>query len=73
MYIAYGLLTKGLYYRFIMGDNHPPAMREISCAGSGINVIFARDCSENSWPAVETMMVRSIPKGDLADIGTKAP
>jgi len=73
MYIAYGLLTKGLYYRFIMGDNHPPAMREISCAGPGMNMIFARNCSENSWPAVETMMATSIPKGDLADIGTKAP
>jgi hypothetical protein len=73
MYIAYGLLTKGLYYRFIMGDNHPQAMREISCAGPGMNMIFARDCSGNSWPAVETMMATSIPKGDLADTGTKAP
>jgi hypothetical protein len=67
MHIAYGLLTKGLYYRFIMGEPSP-AMKEISCAGPGMNLIFAKDCSEKSWPAVEGMMRTTVPKGQLADI-----
>ena len=71
MFIAYGLLTKGLYYRFILGDDHPPEMRQISCAGTGMNLIFATDCSESSWPAVETMMETSVPKGSLTDVDPK--
>ena len=67
MHIAYGLLTLGLYYRFIMGEPSP-AMKEISCAGPGMNLIFARDCSDKSWPAVERMMRTTVPKGQLADI-----
>lgn len=67
MHVAYGLLTKGLYFRFILEENQPPAMRAISCAGEGPNLIFARDCGEKSWPAIEVMMQTTIPKGQLAE------
>jgi hypothetical protein len=65
-HIAYGLLAKGLYYRFILGGPSP-IMKEISCAGPGMNLIFVRDCTENSWPAVEEMMRTTVPKGGLAE------
>ncbi len=67
MLVVYGLVIKGLSLRFVFGDNHAPAMRAISCGGPGPNMIFMRDCSENSWPAVERIMETSVPKGQLAD------
>jgi len=46
MHVAYGLMTKGLYFRFILDENQPPPMRAISCMGEGQpNLIFARDCN----------------------------
>ena len=48
-HVAYGLLAKGLFFRFVVGDDNPPAMRAISCAGPGLKLIFMRDCSEKSW------------------------
>jgi hypothetical protein len=68
MHIAYGLLTKGLYFRFILGENQPPAMRAISCAGEGPNMIFAKDCGEKSWPAAGAMMETTVSKGQFADL-----
>jgi hypothetical protein len=67
MYLAYGLLTKGLYYRFILSEDQPPAMRATSCAGEGRNMIFVRDCSDKSWPAVRSLMETTVAKGQLAD------
>jgi hypothetical protein len=65
LHVAYGFLVKGLYYRFIFGDDHPPAMKAISCAGPGPNLIFMRDCSENSWTPFTRLMETSKPKGTL--------
>ena len=31
--VVYSLLTKGLYFRFVFGENHPPPMRAVSCIG----------------------------------------
>ena len=47
--IVYSLLTKGLYFRFVFGENHPPQLRTISCIGFGRNLIFANDASDKSW------------------------
>ncbi len=66
-HVAYGLLMKGLFFRFILGDNNPPAMRAISCAGPGLNMIFARDCSDKSWEPFARMLETTVPKGQLAD------
>jgi hypothetical protein len=64
---AYGLLVKGLFFRFIVGDDNPPALRAISCAGPGLNMIFVKDCSEKSWEPFARMMETTVPKGQLAD------
>jgi hypothetical protein len=64
---AYGLLMKGLYFRVIVGGDNPPALRTISCAGPGLNMIFVRDCSDKSWEAFALMMETTIPKGQLGD------
>jgi hypothetical protein len=66
-HVAYGLLTKGLFFRFIVGDDNPPAMQAISGAGPGPNIIFAKDCSDKSWEPFAQMMETSVPKGQLAD------
>ena len=65
IHIAYGFLVKGLYYRFIFGDEHPPAMTAISCGGPDMNLIFMRDCSEKSWEPFVRLMETSVPKGKL--------
>lgn len=64
-HVAYGLLLKGLFFRFV-GDDIPPVMRAISCAGPGPNMIFVRDCSEKSWEPFAQMMETTVPKGQLA-------
>ena len=66
LHVAYGLLTKGLFFRFIVGDDNPPAMRAISCAGPGLNMIFVKDCRDKSWKPVARMMETTVPKGQLA-------
>jgi hypothetical protein len=66
-HVAYGLLIKGLFFRFIVGDDNPPAMRAMSCAGPGLNMIFVKDCSDKSWIPFARMMETTVPKGQLAD------
>jgi hypothetical protein len=66
-HVAYGLLTKGLFFRIIVGDENPPAMRAISCAGPGLNMIFMKDCSDKSWEPFARMMETTVPKGQLAE------
>lgn len=66
-HIVYGLLMKGLFFRFVVGDDNPPAMRAISCAGPGLNMIFLKDCSDKSWEPFAGMMETTVPKGQLAD------
>jgi hypothetical protein len=68
MHVAYGLMTNGLYFRFILDENQPPPLRAISCMGEGpLNLIFARDASDKVWPAVNAMMETTVPKGQLAE------
>jgi hypothetical protein len=64
--IVYSLLTKGLYYRFVFGENHPAQMRAISCIGPGPGLIFLNDASEKSWGPCAGMMETTVPKGSLA-------
>jgi hypothetical protein len=64
--IVYSLLVKGLYFRFVFGENHPRVLRAISCAGPGPQLIFVNDGSEKSWAAYAAMMPTSVPKGSLA-------
>ena len=64
--IVYSLLTKGLYYRFVFGENHPPQMRAISCIGTGPGLIFLNDASDKAWEPCAGMMETTVPKGSLA-------
>lgn len=64
--IIYSLLTKGLYFRFVFGENHLPTVRAISCIGLGPNLIFANDVSDKSWPPYAGMMETTVVKGPLA-------
>lgn len=66
--IVYSLLTKGLYYRFVFGENHPPQMRAISCIGPGPGLIFLNDASDKSWEPCAGMMETTVPKGSLAAV-----
>jgi hypothetical protein len=50
-----------------VGDDNPPAMRAMSCAGPGLNMIFVKDCSDKSWVPFARMMETTVPKGQLAD------
>ena len=64
--VVYSLLTMGLYFRFVFGDDHPPQLRAISCVGPGPNLIFANDASDKSWVAYAGMMETAVAKGSLA-------
>ena len=66
--IVYSLLTKGLYCRFVFGENHPPQMRAISCIGPGPGLIFLNDASDKSWEPCAEMMETTVPKGSLAAV-----
>ena len=66
--IVYSLLTKGLYFRFVFGENHPLELRAISCIGPGRNLIFVNDASDKSWVPCAGMMETTIAKGSLATI-----
>ena len=59
--IVYSLLTKGLYYRFVFAENHPPQMRAISCIGRGPGLIFLNDASDKSWEPFAGMMETPCP------------
>jgi hypothetical protein len=65
--VVYSLLTKGLFFRFVFGENHPPGLRAISCIGPGANLIFAKDASDKSWAPYAGLMETSVAKGSLAD------
>jgi len=65
--IVYSLLTKGLDFRFVFGENHHPQLRVISCMGSGPNLIFANDASDKSWVPYSDMMETTVAKGSLAN------
>ena len=65
--IVYSLLTKGLFFRFVFGENHPPQLRAISCIGSGPNLIFVNDASDKSWAPYAGMMETTVTKGSLAN------
>jgi hypothetical protein len=63
--IVYSLITAGVAFRIVTGTNDP-TLRAISCAGPGLNMIYLRDCSDNSWEIAAEMMETSIPTGQLA-------
>jgi hypothetical protein len=63
MYTVCALLTKGLFFRFIMEDNPPQAMRAISIGHGGL--IFVADCSEKSFHPYENLMRTTVPTGSL--------
>jgi hypothetical protein len=71
--IVYSLLTKGLYCRFVFGENHPPQMRAISCIGPGPGLIFLNDASDKSWEPCAGMMETTVPKGSLAACSPTRP
>jgi hypothetical protein len=66
--IVYSLLTKGLYFRFVFGENHSPELRAISCIGPGPNLIFVNDASDKSWGPYAGMMKTTVPKGSLTTV-----
>ena len=66
--IVYSLLTLGLYFRFVFGENHPPPMRAISCIGAGPGLIFLRDASDKSWEPCAEILETTVPKGTLATL-----
>jgi hypothetical protein len=65
--IVYRLLTKGLEYRFVFGQDHPPELRAISCLGSGPGLIFLTDASANTLASCDSLMKTTAIKGSLVD------
>jgi hypothetical protein len=63
-FTLYGLLMKRLFYRFIMQESQPPAMRAISIGDGGL--IFANDCGEKVYAPYAHFMETSVPTGMLA-------
>jgi hypothetical protein len=64
--IAYGLMTKGLYFRIFLGADLPDDMRRLCCATGARKLIFRRDCAKNLFEAAERLMATSVPVGHLA-------
>ncbi len=63
-HMTYSLTTRGLSFRFILDAS--PEMKVICCASSEKQLIFVRDCSDNSLHANSVLMKTSVPKGSLA-------
>jgi hypothetical protein len=69
--IAYGLMTKGLYFRVLFGDT-PDELRKICCVGGPWKLLFVRDCQDSLLETAEELMRTSVAVGQLAGSGTSS-
>jgi len=50
-FTTYSLLTRGIYFRVLMGSNLPAGIRELCCASSSRKPIFKASCEEKTLGA----------------------
>lgn len=70
--IAYGLMTKGLYFRILFGSDLPDGIRQMCCASGKWKLLFTRDCQHNLVEAYGKLMETSVVIGDLVAASRKA-
>jgi hypothetical protein len=70
--IAYGLMTKGLYFRILFGSDLPDGIRDMCCASGKWKLLFKRDCQDNLFEAYGKLMETSVMIGRLVAGSTKA-
>jgi hypothetical protein len=63
--VAYGLMTKGLYFRVFFGDISE-GMRQLCCVNGARKVIFKRDCEDNLMEGFGKLFETSVVKGTLS-------
>lgn len=63
--VAYGLMTKGLYFRIFFGDV-PEGIRQLCCVNGARRVIFKRDCEDNLMEGFGKLFETSVVKGNLS-------
>jgi hypothetical protein len=63
---AFGLMTKGLYFRIFFGEDVPREMQQICCASGAGKLLFTRDCEDGLIETWRKLMENSRPVGNLA-------
>jgi hypothetical protein len=65
--VAYGLMTKGLYFRVLFGEDLPDGIRKMCCAGCDWKLLFVRDCQDNLLEGFRKLAETSAAVGRLRD------
>jgi hypothetical protein len=65
---AFGLMTKGLYFRILFGEGVPKEMQQICCVNGKGKLLFTRDCEDGLIETWRRLMENTRPVGGLAGL-----
>jgi hypothetical protein len=63
---AYGLMTKGLYFRIFFGEDVPLELKQLCCVTGYRKPLITRDCEDNLIKTWRILMEKTKPVGSLA-------